>query len=141
MPFIAQVAVGRRERLQVFGGDYETTDGTGVRDYIHILDLVSGHLEALKHLRSQEALLTVNLGTGQGVSVLQLVQAFERVNGVRIPYEIVARRPGDHAANWADPSLANRLLGWRASRGVDAMCADSWNWQRRNPRGYEVEPL
>lgn len=137
MPYIAQVAVGRRERLQVFGGDYETPDGTGVRDYIHVVDLVEGHLAALRRLERQPGMVTVNLGTGRGVSVLEMVRAFERESGVAIPHEIVGRRAGDVAACWADPGLARELLGWEARLGLREMCRDSWRWQSRNPRGYE----
>jgi len=135
-PFITQVAVGKREVLQVFGDDYPTVDGTGVRDYIHVVDLAIGHLKALDRLDRAGGLVCVNLGTGQGYSVLQMVEAFERVSGVRIPRRVVARRPGDIAACWADPGLAERELGWRAERGLDEMCRDGWNWQRNNPDGY-----
>ena len=137
MPFVAQVAVGTLPRLRVFGGDWPTCDGTGVRDYIHVVDLALGHLAALDRLASGPALLTVNLGTGRGYSVLEMVRAFERASGRKVPYEVVARRPGDVAECYADPSLAQRELGWQASRGVDAMCADQWRWQSQNPRGYE----
>jgi UDP-glucose 4-epimerase len=136
MPFVAQVAIGRRERLSVFGSDYPTPDGTGVRDYIHVVDLAEGHLAALNWLEREGGLLTVNLGTGQGYSVLDMVQAFEQASGRPVPYEIVGRRPGDIAACWADPSLARELLGWEAKRGIDAMCADAWRWQSMNPAGY-----
>ena len=140
MPFITQVAVGQRERLQVFGGDYETPDGTGVRDYIHVWDLALGHVAALRHLLEGKSSLTVNLGTGRGYSVLELASAFERASGKAVPYTIVARRPGDVPACYADPTLARELLGWQALRDVDAMCADSWRWQRMNPNGYEAAP-
>jgi len=136
MPFVAQVAVGRRERLSVFGSDYPTPDGTGVRDYIHVVDLAEGHVAALNWLEREGGLLTVNLGTGQGYSVLEMVRAFERASGRPVPYEIVARRAGDIAACWADPSLAREVLGWEARRGIDAMCADTWRWQSMNPEGY-----
>ncbi len=136
MPFVAQVAVGKRARLQVFGSDYETADGSGVRDYLHVQDLAEGHVAALKHLLGGGASLTLNLGTGQGVSVLELVRAFERASGRPVPYEIGPRRPGDVAAYYADPALAERLLGWKARLGLDAMCADSWRWQAANPDGY-----
>jgi UDP-glucose 4-epimerase len=136
MPFVAQVAIGRRERLAVFGNDYPTPDGTGVRDYIHVMDLAEGHVAALDWLRREGGMLTVNLGTGQGYSVLDMVRAFERASGRAVPYEIVGRRPGDIAACWADPSLARRLLGWEAKRGIDAMCTDAWRWQTMNPEGY-----
>jgi UDP-glucose 4-epimerase len=136
MPYVAQVAVGKRATLQVFGGDYETPDGTGVRDYLHVVDLAEGHAAALRHLLGGAGSLTVNLGTGRGSSVLELVHAFERASGRRVPYEIVARRPGDVAACYADPSLAAELIGWRARRDLDAMCADTWRWQTANPNGY-----
>jgi len=136
MPYVAQVAVGRRERLSVFGGDYPTPDGTGVRDYIHVVDLAQGHVGALDWLDRTGGLLTVNLGTGQGYSVLDMVRAFERASGRTVPYQIVARRPGDIAACWADPTRARTLLGWEAKRGIDAMCADTWRWQTMNPDGY-----
>jgi UDP-glucose 4-epimerase len=136
-PFITQVAVGRRERLAVFGGDYPTPDGTGVRDYIHVVDLALGHLRALERLAAAPGLVTCNLGTGQGYSVLEMVRSFERVTGRAIPYEIVDRRPGDIAACWADPAFAARELGWKAERGLDKMCADGWRWQEGNPLGYE----
>ncbi len=137
MPYVTQVAVGKRERLQVFGGDYETVDGTGVRDYIHVSDLAEGHVAALRHLMDPSgSSFTANLGTGRGYSVLELVRAFERASSCHIPYDIVARRTGDVAACYADASRARDLLGWQATRGIDAMCADSWRWQRSNPQGY-----
>ena len=137
MPYVTQVAVGKRERLQVFGGDYETVDGTGVRDYIHVSDLAEGHVAALRHLMDPSgSSFTANLGTGRGHSVLELVRAFERASSCHIPYDIVARRTGDVAACYADASRARDLLGWQATRGIDAMCADSWRWQRSNPHGY-----
>jgi len=136
MPYVAQVAIGRRERLAVFGNDYPTPDGTGVRDYIHVVDLAEGHVAALDWLEREGGLLTVNLGTGQGYSVLDMVRAFERAASRPVPYEIVGRRPGDIAACWADPSLARQLLGWQARRGIEAMCADAWRWQTMNPDGY-----
>ena len=135
-PYITQVAVGRRDRLRVFGGDYDTPDGTGVRDYIHVMDLVEGHVATLRMLERQAGLFAINLGTGRGVSVLEMVRAFETAAGVEIPYEIVDRRPGDVAECWADPALAERLLGWRARRDLPDMCADAWRWQRLNPAGY-----
>lgn len=138
MPFIAQVAVGRRERLAVFGSNYDTPDGTGVRDYIHVMDLAAGHLAALAKLEEAPALLQVNLGTGQGYSVLDMVRAFEQASGRPVPYELTARRPGDVASCYADPALAKRLLGWQAERGLDAMCADHWRWQKNNPSGYRA---
>ncbi len=137
MPFIAQVAVGRRDKLKVFGGDYPTPDGTALRDYIHVEDLVAGHLAALDQLgRTDAAVSTWNLGTGVGTSVLEVVHAFERAIGRELPYEIVERRAGDLPAAFADPSLANHELGWRAQRTIDDMCADAWRWQSQNPDGY-----
>lgn len=130
MPFVAQVAEGRREYLSVWGKDYPTVDGTGVRDYIHVADLAEGHLAALDWLRGQGGLLTLNLGTGRGHSVLEMVRAFERASGRPVPYRIAGRRPGDIAQFWADPSLARRLLGWEAKRDLDRMCVDAWRWQQ-----------
>jgi UDP-glucose 4-epimerase len=135
LPFVAQVAVGRRERLQVFGNDYATPDGTGVRDYIHVLDVAEGHVQALRYLLDRKRSITANLGTGRGHSVLEVVRAFERASGVSVPCEFVARRPGDVDASYADVTLANELLQWHATRDLDAMCADSWRWQRMNPNG------
>ena len=129
LPYVAQVAVGLREQLSVYGNDYPTPDGTGVRDYIHVCDLAEGHVAALRYLRSHPGLLTVNLGTGRPVSVLEMVRAFERASGRAVPYRIVARRPGDVAQCWADPALAQRLLGWTAKLGLDQMCEDAWRWQ------------
>ena len=129
MPFVAQVAVGKREFLNVWGNDYPTPDGTGVRDYIHVVDLAEGHVAALDYLNRQGGLLTVNLGTGQGYSVLDMVKAFEQASGRPIPYKIAPRRLGDIAQCWADPGLAHNLLGWQAKRGLEQMCADSWRWQ------------
>ena len=129
MPYVAQVAAGQREALQVFGDDYDTPDGTGVRDYIHVVDLAQGHVAALRHLFERAASLTVNLGTGRGYSVLEVVRAFERASGRRVPYRVVARRPGDVDACYADPSAAQQILGWTATRDLDAMCADAWRWQ------------
>ncbi|HZE91813.1 MAG TPA: UDP-glucose 4-epimerase GalE [Rhizobacter sp.] len=139
MPYVTQVAVGKRARLQVFGSDYNTPDGTGVRDYIHVLDLADGHVAALRHLIDQQQSITANLGTGRGHSVLELVRAFEQASGRPIPYDLVARRPGDIDACYADPSLAKQQLGWQASRDIHAMCADSWRWQSLNPAGF-AEP-
>jgi len=136
MPFIAQVAVGKRERLSVFGDDYETDDGTGVRDYIHVVDLVKGHLKALEFLRQGPRLATHNLGTGNGYSVLDTVRAFEAASGVKIPYDIVARRPGDIAASFADAESAKRELGWEAQYDMQRMCEDVWRWQSKHPDGY-----
>ena len=136
MPYITQVAVGQRARLQVFGSDYPTPDGTGVRDYIHVCDLAEGHVAALRALLERGQSVTVNLGTGRGYSVLEVVRAFEAASGRPVPYELVARRPGDVAQCYADPSRARALLGWRATRGLDRMCADAWRWQSANPNGY-----
>ena len=137
MPFVTQVAVGRQPELKVFGGDYPTPDGSGVRDYIHVMDLADGHRAALDWaLRDPREVLTANLGTGQGYSVLDLVRAFEAASGQAIPCRIVARRAGDVPAYWGDPSLARQRLGWTARRTLDDMCRDSWNWQSRNPQGF-----
>jgi UDP-glucose 4-epimerase len=140
MPYITQVAVGKRARLQVFGNDYDTPDGTGVRDYIHVVDLAEGHVAALRYLLDQQRSITANLGTGRGYSVLELVRAFEKASGRPIPYEIVGRRPGDIDACYADPSLARDVLGWHATHDIDAMCADSWRWQSLNPNGFGAAP-
>ena len=129
MPYVAQVAAGQRDCLSVFGNDYPTPDGTGVRDYIHVMDLAEGHVAALDHLQREGGLQTFNLGTGCGYSVLDMVHAFERTSGRAVPYKIVARRPGDIAACYADPTLATQALGWRAKRNLDAMCRDAWKWQ------------
>ncbi len=137
MPYVAQVAVGRRERLSVFGDDYDTPDGTGVRDYIHVVDLADGHVAALKKLSQNCGLVTYNLGTGRGYSVLELVAAFSRACGHDIPYVIAPRRAGDVAELWSDPAKARDELGWTAKLTLDDMCRDSWNWQSRNPNGYE----
>jgi UDP-glucose 4-epimerase len=137
MPYISQVAVGKRARLQVFGDDYDTTDGTGVRDYVHVTDLAEGHVAALRCLLDGRGRsFTANLGTGMGCSVLELVRAFEKASGRPIPYDIVARRPGDVAACYADATRARELLAWQASRSVETMCADTWRWQSLNPNGY-----
>jgi UDP-glucose 4-epimerase len=137
MPYISQVAVGKLPRLRVFGDDYDTPDGTGVRDYIHVSDLAKGHLKALERLSAGPGVVTYNLGTGRGYSVLQMVRAFERVSGRSIPYEIVGRRPGDIAMCYADPTLARRELGWVAQLGIEEMVGDTWHWQSQNPDGYE----
>jgi UDP-glucose 4-epimerase len=137
MPYITQVAVGKLDKLQVFGDDYPTKDGTGVRDYIHVVDLADGHLAALKQLAAECGLLVCNLGTGIGYSVLEMVQAFEKASGKKIPYEITARRPGDIAVCYADAGRAERDLQWKAARNLDEMCRDSWNWQKKNPDGYK----
>ncbi|MEI7614771.1 MAG: UDP-glucose 4-epimerase GalE, partial [Betaproteobacteria bacterium] len=130
MPYVAQVANGQRERLSVYGGDYPTPDGTGVRDYIHVMDLAEGHVDALNYLFREKGLLTVNLGTGTGYSVLDMVRAFEKASGRPVPYSIVPRRAGDIASCYADPALAEQLLGWKARRGLDEMCRDAWCWQQ-----------
>ena len=137
MPYVAQVAVGRREKLSVFGGDYPTPDGTGVRDYIHVVDLAEGHVAALRRLLAHEGSFTVNLGTGQGYSVLELVAAYERACGRAVPYQIVDRREGDVPACYAEVTLARSLIGWQARFGLDEMCAHSWAWQSRNPQGFD----
>ena len=137
LPFVAQVAVGQREFLNVWGNDYPTPDGTGVRDYIHVVDLALGHLKALARLQTHAECLTVNLGTGTGYSVLEMVRAFEQASGRPVPYRIAARRPGDIASCYAEPKQALALLGWQAERGLDAMCADAWRWQSSNPKGFE----
>ena len=137
LPYIAQVAVGKLPKVSVFGNDYPTPDGTGVRDYIHVVDLSIGHVRALEKLRTNPGLVTYNLGTGNGYSVLQVIAAFEKACGKKIPYQLVARRAGDVAACYADPAKAKAELGWIAERGIDQMCADSWAWQSKNPNGYE----
>ena len=136
MPYVTQVAVGKRARLQVFGGDYATPDGTGVRDYIHVMDLADGHVAALRHLIDRDASVTVNLGTGQGYSVLEVIKAFEAASGRPVAHDIVERRPGDVAECYADPARAREVLGWTAHRGLADMCADAWRWQSANPEGY-----
>ncbi len=136
MPYIAQVAVGRRSHLNVFGGDYPTPDGTGVRDYIHVVDLARGHLAALNRMQALQGVHTWNLGTGRGVSVLEMVRAFEAASGRPVPYNIVGRRPGDVAQCWADPARAAHDLGWRAVHDLARMCEDTWRWQSENPEGY-----
>ena len=136
MPFVAQVAIGKLDRVRVYGGDYPTPDGTGVRDYIHVLDLARGHLAALLRLFRGGTSLTVNLGTGRGYSVLDVIHAYEKASGRAIPYEVTSRRPGDIAACYADVSAAASMLDWHATRGLDEMCADSWRWQQMNPNGF-----
>ncbi len=136
-PYITQVAVGKLSQLSVFGNDYPTRDGTGIRDYIHVVDLAVGHIRALEKLTSNPGAVTYNLGTGRGYSVLEVVSAFERASGKKIPYKIVERRPGDISTCYADPSKAKKELGWSAVRGIDEMCADAWRWQSGNPNGYE----
>ena len=138
MPYVAQVAVGRRAQLSVFGNDYPTPDGTGVRDYIHVSDLADGHVAALRRLLDAPGSLTVNLGTGRGYSVLELVAAYARASGRPVPHQVVARRPGDVAACYADPTLAQQLLGWQARHDLNRMCADSWRWQQLNPNGFST---
>jgi len=137
MPFVCQVAVGQRAQLAVHGGDYPTHDGTGVRDYVHVMDLAEGHVAALRHVAKAPGLLTLNLGSGRGASVLDVVKAFERASGRPVAHTIGPRRPGDVSAYWGDASLAEATMGWRARRDLDQMCADSWRWQQGNPRGYE----
>ena len=137
MPYVAQVAVGKLPKLCVYGSDYPTRDGTGIRDYIHVVDLALGHLAALDYLTRKPSLITVNLGTGKGYSVLEMIRAFEKASGRKVPYALGPRRPGDIAECYADPALAQKLLGWTAGRGVDDMCVDQWRWQSQNPRGYE----
>lgn len=136
MPYVAQVAIGRRECLQVFGGDYQTPDGTGVRDYVHVMDLAEGHVCAVAAVLDRPQLLTVNLGTGRGYSVLEVIKAFEQACGRSIPYRIIDRRAGDVASCYADPALAQVAFGWRAERGLAEMCTDAWRWQSGNPQGY-----
>ena len=136
MPFISQTAAGRRHHLSVFGNDYPTHDGTGVRDYIHVVDLARGHVAAMEYMAGHRGTEVFNLGTGVGYSVLDMVRAFEKATGVPIPYEIAPRRAGDVATVYADPSKSERLLGWKAERTLEDMCADSWNWQKQNPNGY-----
>ena len=136
MPFITQTATGKREKLSVFGGDYDTHDGTGVRDYIHVVDLAQGHIKALMTAEQGSGLWTVNLGTGTGYSVLDLIKSFEEVSNKKIPYEIVSRRPGDVASCYADPKFAKQTLGWEAKLGLNDMCSDSWRWQSNNANGF-----
>ncbi|MBP7177205.1 MAG: UDP-glucose 4-epimerase GalE [Thermoclostridium sp.] len=136
VPYITQVAVGKLKALNVFGNDYDTVDGTGVRDYIHVVDLALGHLKALEKLQSKPGVVTYNLGTGQGYSVLEVVKAFSKVLGRDVPYHVVARRPGDIAMCYANPDKAKQEMGWTAKKGLDEMCSDSWRWQQNNPQGY-----
>ncbi|WP_088285126.1 UDP-glucose 4-epimerase GalE [Ideonella sp. A 288] len=140
MPYVAQVAIGRRAHLSVFGNDWPTPDGTGVRDYIHVVDLAEGHVAALRRLFDHPGSLTVNLGTGQGYSVLDVVRAFAAASGREVPVQFAPRRPGDIAACWADPAQARSLLGWQARHGLARMCEDSWRWQTLNPQGFEAAP-
>ncbi len=137
MPYISQVAVGKLEKLSVFGGDYPTADGTGIRDYIHVVDLALGHLKALEKLESNPGLIVHNLGTGKGSSVLDMVKAFENASGKKVPYEITDRRPGDIAECYADPTKAEKELNWKAERNITQMCEDTWRWQSQNPNGYK----
>ena len=141
MPYISQVAVGRRERINIFGNDYPTSDGTGVRDYIHVMDLAEGHADALKNIETDtfQTPQIINLGTGQGYTVMEMIHALENASGKTIPYRITNRRPGDIAVCYADTSLAQKLLGWRARRTLADMCTDAWRWQSRNPQGYGTE--
>ena len=139
LPIVSQVAVGRRQQVFVFGDDYATPDGTGVRDYIHVMDLADGHVAALR-LLGQAGCHALNLGTGRGHSVLEIIRAFERASGCAVPYQVVGRRPGDVAASYADASLAEGLLGWRAQRGLREICLDAWRWQSRNPNGFGAGP-
>jgi len=139
MPFIAQTAVGKREHLNVLGDDYDTHDGTGVRDYIHVMDLADGHVKALDKMGDFNQVMTINLGTGNGYSVLDMVKAFEKASGKQVPYTIAPRRAGDIAKCFADPSYAKKILGWEATRSIDEMCEDSWRWQSNNPNGYKEE--
>ena len=136
MPFISQVAVGRREKLSVFGNDYDTPDGTGVRDYIHVVDLAKGHVAAVSYALENKGCEVFNLGTGTGYSVLDIVNAFEKTNGVSVPYVIAPRRPGDIAVCYADPAKSREKLGWTAEKTLEDMCADTWRWQSKNPKGY-----
>ncbi|CAG9623261.1 UDP-glucose 4-epimerase GalE [Sutcliffiella rhizosphaerae] len=138
MPFITQVAIGKLQQLQIFGNNYDTIDGTGVRDYIHVVDLAKGHLKALDKVMMSKGVDTFNLGTGKGHSVLEMVHAFEKASGNEVPYTIVERRPGDIGECYADPAKAKDVLGWQAEKGLDEMCADSWKWQKNNPNGYDV---
>ena len=138
MPYITQTAIGKRPQLQIFGGDYDTLDGTGVRDFIHVVDLANAHIAALKWTEDHTGTETFNIGTGTGCSVLQVVETFEKVNQVGVPHIIVERRPGDLATCYADPSKSERILGWKAEKSLEEMCRDAWNWQKRNPNGYEA---
>ncbi len=137
MPYISQVAVGKLEYLRVFGDDYDTVDGTGVRDYIHVVDLANAHIRALEYIQKSKGVLIANIGTGKAYSVLEVLKAFEKASGKKIPYKIVQRRDGDIAKCYADPSLANEILKWKATKNLEQMCQDSWNWQKRNPNGYD----
>jgi UDP-glucose 4-epimerase len=138
VPFVCQVATGKLQKLQVFGSDYPTRDGTAIRDYLHVTDLAEAHLRALEALPDCKGILTCNLGTGKGSSVLEVIKTFEKVTGINIPYEIVGRRSGDITEAWADPSYAKKILGWRAKHSLDEMLTDAWNWQKKNPNGYRT---
>ena len=137
MPYITQVAIGRREFLSIYGNDYNTHDGTGVRDYIHVVDLAKGHVAAVKYTAEHNGCEVFNLGTGTGYSVLDMVHAFNEANGLELPYKIVGRRPGDIATCYADPAKSEKVLGWKAEHTLTDMCRDSWNWQKNNPKGFE----
>jgi UDP-glucose 4-epimerase len=137
MPYITQTAVGKRKILSVFGDDYNTPDGTGVRDYIHVMDLAQGHVKAIEKIQTFTKVMTINLGTGQGYSVLEMIKNFEKASGKSIPYAITPRRAGDIATCYADPSYAKEILDWEAVHGVYKMCEDSWKWQNNNPNGYK----
>ena len=136
VPYISQVAIGKLEKLSIYGGDYDTPDGTGVRDFIHVMDLASGHVCALRHLEKMSGYETFNLGTGKGVSVLEIIEAFEKASNIKINYEIVARRDGDISTSWADSSKAEKVIGWKAKCNINDMMRDTWNWQKNNPNGY-----
>ena len=136
MPFISQVAVGKRDHLNVFGDDYDTPDGTGVRDYIHVVDLAKAHVKAIDYSLDHKGTEVFNIGTGIGYSVLDMVKAFEKANDIKVPYEIVDRRPGDIATCYADSTKAADMLGWKAEKNLEDMCRDTWNWQKNNPNGY-----
>lgn len=137
MPFIAQVAVGKRDHINVFGNDYDTPDGTGVRDYLHVVDLASGHVAALNYVLNHKGTEIINLGTGNGVSVLEMIKSYSKACGRDLPYEIAPRRAGDLATVYADATKAKQVLGWTATKTLDDMCVDSWNWQSHNPNGYK----
>ncbi len=139
LPYIRQVAIGKRPQLQVYGDDYDTPDGTGVRDYIHVVDLALGHVKAVEKCAKKNGVDIYNLGTGVGYSVLDVVHAFEKASGEKIPYQVTDRRPGDIATCYSDPSKAAKELGWKAERGIEEMCEDSWRWQKQNPNGYPDE--
>jgi len=137
MPFISQTAIGKREYLSVFGNDYNTHDGTGVRDYIHVLDLAAGHVKALEKIKDFHEVMTINLGTGEGYSVLDMVKAFEKTSGKKVPYKIMPRRAGDIAECYANPAYAKEVLGWESTKSIEDMCKDTWYWQQQNPTGYK----